>query len=138
MAVEVADGAEAVPEGAAGEDAGGAAGEDAGGAATGDDAGGVVATVLPEGAASMAFCWATHVVAAMGQPTPSPFKFWRVTAAALKRVSIDALELSVGNEKGTDGLLMTFPALMLFARSCERFGVNYCTINSVNFQHIPG
>lgn len=128
IAVDVSDGAEAVPEGAAGSEGEGVTtGSEGEGATTGadgegateEDADGAGAALLPDAASSIAACWATHVVEAMGHPTPSPFKFWRVTAAALKRASIDAVELSVGNEIGTDGLLMTFPALMLFASSCN-------------------
>lgn len=35
----------------------------------------------------MAFCWATNVVEAAGQPTPGPLRFWSVTRAAWIRAS---------------------------------------------------
>lgn len=96
---------------------------DAGAAAAGADVF-AIATCPPVAALSIAACWATQVVAAMGQPTPAPFKFWRVTAAALNRALMEAVELSVGKEMGTVGLLMTFPALRLFASSCELMGLS--------------
>ena len=60
--------------------------------------------------ASIACCCAPKVVAAWGQPTPGPLRFWSVTVAAKRRASLDALESSSGNESDTEGLLITWPA----------------------------
>ena len=61
----------------------------------------------------MALSWARNVVDTAGQPTPGPFKFWRVTRAAWIRACWEAFELSVGKEMGTLGLFRTWPALTL-------------------------
>lgn len=58
----------------------------------------------------MAFCCAENVVDATGQPWPGPFRFCRVTAAALRRASCEFVELSSGKVSLTVGLLMTKPA----------------------------
>lgn len=64
----------------------------------------------------IAFCCARNVVEAAGQPTPGPLRFWRVTIAACRRVSWEFLELSVGKETATEGLLTAFPAATLALR----------------------
>lgn len=53
---------------------------------------------------SIFFSRADQVVAACGQPTPVPFKFWSVTVAALRRASCDAVLSSVGKVTLTEGL----------------------------------
>lgn len=55
---------------------------------------------------------------------PDPLKFCSVTLAAPNRAWMDAVELSVGNEKGTVGLLMTCPALRLPMRLWEQQSVS--------------
>jgi len=56
-------------------------------------------------------------VDAAGQPTPGPFKFWRVTIAAWIRATWDACEESVGKESAMLGLLTACPAATLALRS---------------------
>lgn len=53
----------------------------------------------------MAWACAVNVVEAAGHPTPGPLKFCKVTTAALRRASLDALELSVGKDTWMVGLL---------------------------------
>jgi hypothetical protein len=52
----------------------------------------------------------SNVVEAAGQPTPGPFKFCNVTSEAWILAALDAFELSVGNDTGTLGLLIAWPA----------------------------
>ena len=68
------------PAGAAGAGGGGGGGAGAGAGAAGAGGGGAVPSWI-------AFCTATKVVDAAGQPTPGPRKFWRVTRAALIRAN---------------------------------------------------
>jgi len=59
-------------------------------------------------------------VDAAGQPTPGPFKFWRVMIAASIRVAASEAELPVGNDKATEGLLTAWPAATLALRSAVK------------------
>ena len=70
-------------------------------------------------AASMAFCCACSVVDTIGQPLPGPARFWRVTAKALKRVSTEAVLLSVGKETFTTLLFTACPAATLAFRAYD-------------------
>lgn len=62
---------------------------------------------------SIACLCALNVVDAAGQPTPGPLKFCKVTAAAFRRASCDAFELSVGNDMVMVGFLTACPAATL-------------------------
>ena len=53
---------------------------------------------------------------------PGPFRFWSVTAAALSRAFWDALELSVGKERRTEGFVRTCPAATLALSFCVIVG----------------
>lgn len=64
----------------------------------------------------IAFDCAVRLVEDMGQPMPAPFRFWIVTAAALRRAFWDAMLLSVGNDRRTVGLRTTCPARMFTVR----------------------
>ena len=72
----------------------------------------------------IAFCCAENVVETMGQPTPGPLRFWSVTAAALRRASWEAVELSVGKVSATEGLCTAWPA-RTFAVRFYRNDVKY-------------
>jgi len=61
----------------------------------------------------MAAVWALKVVDAAGHPTPGPRRFCRVTVAALRRASLDALESSSGKLTWMVGLLTAWPAATL-------------------------
>lgn len=67
--------------------------------------------------ACIACCCAEKVVETIGQPTPGPFRFCKVTAAALRRASCEAVELEVGKERPTVGLVTTWPAARFALRS---------------------
>lgn len=91
------------------------------------DIGGGVALEDPlvEVSAPIAFPCAEKVVEEIGQPTPGPSRFCRVTAAAFKRASWDAVLLSVGKESFTVGFVVTKPAatfLLRLARKNVEFG----------------
>ena len=73
-----------------------------------------------------AACCAVNGVETMGQPLPGPFKFWRVTAAALIRADCEACELSVGNDNFTEGLLSTKPALTFWLSSYMVYKYRIC------------
>ena len=47
---------------------------------------------------------APSVVDVLGQPTPGPLRFWRVTVAASMRAAWSAFELPVGKDTATEGL----------------------------------
>jgi hypothetical protein len=89
------------------------------GAAPVADAGPGTTTVLGFWPALIAAFCAENVVDATGHPLPGPFRFWSVTAAAFKRASCEALELSVGKDSCTEGLLRTWPALTFWLSSCR-------------------
>ena len=60
--------------------------------------------------ALIAFCCNGKVVETTGHPFPGPFKFWSVMDAAVSRADLSALELPVGKDTDTLGLLRAFPA----------------------------
>lgn len=68
--------------------------------------------VVPD-SSKIASCCAANVVEEIGQPTPGPCKFCKVTAAVFKRASCEACESSVGNETNTVGFVSTCPAATL-------------------------
>ena len=58
----------------------------------------------------IAFCKAPSLVDANGQPFPGPFKFWIVMDAAVILADSSCVELPVGKETLTEGLLTANPA----------------------------
>lgn len=67
--------------------------------------------------ASIAFCCAEKVVDEMGHPTPGPSRFCKVTAAAFRRASCEAVLLSVGKVSLTVGFVVTKPAATFLLRA---------------------
>lgn len=70
----------------------------------------------------------TQLVAAIGQPTPVPLKFCRVTEHAWSRASCEATELSSGKVTATLGLFKTLPAATFLFNSCDNASVPVCSI----------
>lgn len=70
--------------------------------------------------ASIAFCCAEKVVDEMGHPTPGPSKFCKVTAAAFRRASCEAVLLSVGKVSLTVGFVVTKPAATFSLRAVRK------------------
>ena len=75
-------------------------------------------TALGSWPASIAFCCSGNVVETTGQPLPGPLRFCSVTAAAFRRAFCAPLELSVGKERRTLGLVRTWPAATLAFSFC--------------------
>jgi len=63
--------------------------------------------------ALIAFCCNGNVVETTGHPFPGPFKFCRVTEAALSLADLSPLESPVGKDTDTVGFLSAFPAWTL-------------------------
>ena len=63
-----------------------------------------------EAGACKAFSCAKSVVDATGQPSPGPFRFWRVTIAAWIRAACEAVLLSAGKDTFIEGLCTAWPA----------------------------
>jgi len=80
----------------------------------------VAAEDEPSAPASIALACAEKVVETMGQPTPGPLRFCKVTAAALILASFEALLSSVGKEIPTVGLFKTWPAATFALSSCMK------------------
>ena len=80
----------------------------------------VAAEDEPSAPASIALACAEKVVETMGQPTPGPLRFCKVTAAALILASFEALLSSVGKEIPTVGLFKTWPAATFALSSCSK------------------
>ena len=74
------------------------------------DAGAECAGCEGEAGACKAFCCAKSVVDATGQPSPGPFRFWRVSIAAWTRAAFEAVLLSAGKDTFSEGLCTAWPA----------------------------
>lgn len=70
----------------------------------------VVEDVVFDVSASIALCCAEKVVDETGHPTPGPSRFCKVTAAAFRRASWEAVLLSTGKLNLTVGFVVTKPA----------------------------
>lgn len=97
--------------------------------AEGDAVGVVVVFVV---SASIAFCCAENVVDEMGHPTPAPSRFCKVTAAAFRRASWEAVLLSVGKVSLTVGFVVTKPAAT-FSLRAYKGSIKTCTENMNSF-----
>ena len=85
--------------------------------AEGETVGRVEEDVVFDVSASIAFCCAEKVVDEMGHPTPGPSRFCKVTAAAPRRASWEAVLLSVGKVSLTVGFVVTNPAATFSLRA---------------------
>ena len=83
----------------------------------GEIVGVVMVDVVFDASASIAFCCAENVVDDMGHPIPGPSKFCKVTAAAFKRASWEAVLLSDGKESLMMGFVTTKPAATFSLRA---------------------